>query len=261
MRGWPKPWTRNPILQRYKFCNVYRELDTVTIWIREHWRDSHRSDPLLWFALAVARYINWPDTLAEIGYPVPFDADEVCKKLEARLAAKQQVFTGAYFINSIGPKIPSVIHDRLGKLWERRDVITDGLRKCRELAEVYEVLRAEFGFGTFMAGQVIADLKYVSRWQKAPDWHTWAVSGPGSRRGLNRVAGNPVNAPWREAEEAEWHWALTGILTSLNKFTLDNNMPTIHAQDLQGCLCEFDKYERVRLGEGKPRSLYPGLPD
>ena len=30
------------------------------------------------------------------------------------------------------------------------------------------------------------------------------------------------------------------------------------AQDVQNCLCEFDKYERVRLGEGRPKSKYPG---
>ncbi len=27
----------------------------------------------------------------------------------------------------------------------------------------------------------------------------------------------------------------------------------LHAQDLQNCLCEFDKWMRVRLGEGKPK--------
>jgi len=37
-------------------------------------------------------------------------------------------------------------------------------------------------------------------------------------------------------------------------------MPKIHMQDLQNCLCEFDKYERVRLGEGRPRNGYRGLP-
>lgn len=33
----------------------------------------------------------------------------------------------------------------------------------------------------------------------------------------------------------------------------------LSAQDLQNCLCEFDKYERVRLGEGRPKQLYPGV--
>jgi hypothetical protein len=30
----------------------------------------------------------------------------------------------------------------------------------------------------------------------------------------------------------------------------------MHAQDLQNCLCEFDKYERARLGEGTPKQIY-----
>jgi hypothetical protein len=29
-------------------------------------------------------------------------------------------------------------------------------------------------------------------------------------------------------------------------------------QDIQNCLCEFDKYQRVKLNQGKPRSSYPG---
>ena len=33
----------------------------------------------------------------------------------------------------------------------------------------------------------------------------------------------------------------------------------LHAQDVENCLCEFDKYERTRLGEGRPRSLYAGM--
>jgi hypothetical protein len=36
-------------------------------------------------------------------------------------------------------------------------------------------------------------------------------------------------------------------------------MPQLHAQDLQNCLCEFDKYERVRLGEGRPKAKYNGV--
>jgi hypothetical protein len=27
-------------------------------------------------------------------------------------------------------------------------------------------------------------------------------------------------------------------------------------RDIEHCLCEFDKYERVRLGQGKPRAQY-----
>ena len=36
--GDPPPWSDDRIFQR-KFCNVERERDAVSVWIREHWRD------------------------------------------------------------------------------------------------------------------------------------------------------------------------------------------------------------------------------
>src|SRR5215813_2551463 len=71
--GEKPPWTKDPVLRDYRFCNVYREDDRVTIWIRENWREPHADDPDLWFAMAVARLVNWPDSLAALGYPVPWD--------------------------------------------------------------------------------------------------------------------------------------------------------------------------------------------
>jgi hypothetical protein len=65
-QGKPKPWTDDPILQSYRFCNVYRELDTVTIWIDENIRQRSANHKNLWFMLAIARRINWPDTLEEL---------------------------------------------------------------------------------------------------------------------------------------------------------------------------------------------------
>ena len=41
--------------------------------------------------------------------------------------------------------------------------------------------------GGFISGQIVADMKYVAPLRDAPDWWNFAVSGPGSRRGLNRV--------------------------------------------------------------------------
>ena len=33
----------------------------------------------------------------------------------------------------------------------------------------------------------------------------------------------------------------------------------LHAQDVQNCFCEYDKYVRVLNNEGRPRSTYPGV--
>jgi hypothetical protein len=89
---------------------------------------------------------------------------------------------------------------------------------------------------------------------EASDWWTWAVSGPGSRRGLNRVVGRAKDTNW---SEKAWKDTLV-VLQKEVAVLLPPWMDRLHAQDLQNCLCEFDKYERVRLGEGRPRSLYAG---
>jgi hypothetical protein len=43
--GKPWPWTADPILQQYKFCNVQREDDRVTRWVATNWRKDYATDP------------------------------------------------------------------------------------------------------------------------------------------------------------------------------------------------------------------------
>ena len=49
--GKKPPWTEDPILRDFRFCNIYREDDKVTVWIRENWRNPHTDDQELWFAM------------------------------------------------------------------------------------------------------------------------------------------------------------------------------------------------------------------
>src|SRR6185437_15144212 len=81
-RGDPRPWTSDPILRHYRFTTNYRETDKTTIWIAKHWREPHKHEPFTWFALAVARYINWPPTLEAIGYPVPWKRERVIQIMD-----------------------------------------------------------------------------------------------------------------------------------------------------------------------------------
>jgi hypothetical protein len=99
--------------------------------------------------------------------------------------------------------------------------------------------------GTFIVGQIIADVKYVLPLRAAADWRSFALSGPGSRRGLNRVMGRPPATAWKEDV---WRRELAALHRSI--------IHEMHAQDLQNCLCEFDKYQRVLTGEGTPKQFY-----
>lgn len=258
-RGDQKPWTQDPILRDYKFCNVYRELDTVTKWIDENWRTPHDSDPHLWFAMAVARYVNWPLSLIRIGYPVPWNPKSFIKASKA-CAAVGKFYGPAYVIATngmVGNKAEYLANNVLSSLWARRETIRKVITN-KSLNELRTCLVAVDGVGKFMAGQIIADIKYSTSLKDATDWWTFAASGPGSRRGLNRVFGFPVDQILREPI---WCSHLRELQEAINPLLEKKGMPKLHAQDLQNCLCEFDKYERTRLGDWRkltPRCKYQG---
>lgn len=256
--GKPKPWTEDPILRQYRFCNVYRELDTVTQWVAENWRDPHPLEKDLWFAMAVARWVNWPDTLAEIGVEnaLSWKPKHFVKVLHDRRDRGEKVWTGAYMIGTQGnamDKAEFIATGVLQPLWDNRAKLRPKVHDT--LSTFANRVIAVKNQGSFMVGQMVADTKYADPILKAAtDWNTWAVSGPGSRRGLNRVLGRDLQAGWPKTSFLDW---LTQLRQEVNN-ALPPWMEELHAQDLQNCLCEFDKYERVRLGQGKPRSRYPG---
>lgn len=245
--GEPPPWTSDAILRKFHFCNIRREDDAVTTWIRVNWREPHAGDPLLWFAMAVARRFNYPPTLREIGWCIPWDPDAVERKLRALGEAK--IFGPGYLISTSSRPVEQIayqLHLSLSPLWAARERMryVPGMT----LREWHGKLVEFEGFASFMAAQVVADAKYDPAWRGAPDWQTFAAIGPGSRRGMNRLCGHALEAQW---DEAEWLDGVHAIQAALPE-----EFRPMHCQDLQNCLCEFDKYERVRLGQGEPKRLF-----
>lgn len=254
----PAPWTSDPILQSYRFCNVYREHDRVTAWLAQNWRTPNEDDDMLWFAMCVARLLNRTESLAAIGYPVPFRKTTLnpLRKLEAEGG---KVFGAAYIVSTGGRPMNKLDHIQfnvLQPMWDNRKRITDGVINAKTLEEVYGVIGSNLGFGSFMAAQVVADLKYVKRMRNMPDWYTFASIGPGSRRGMNRLLG--IERLNQRIRIDVWLKLLEELRLEVNE-QLKHVLPEpLHAQDLQNCLCEFDKYMRVRNEEGRPKQKFDG---
>jgi hypothetical protein len=255
-RGDPKPWTKNPILQDYRFCNIRREDDTVTKWLAANWRGPHAPDPDLWFGMLVGRLFNWPPTLGAVGYPVPYRGAAILKKINVLKKSGFKVFSSAYIVSTNGhaqDKAEYLVEHVLNPAWAARKHLRP--YHSEPLFHFYERLLTVNGLGSFMAAQIIADVKYVEPLCSASDWWGFAAPGPGSQRGLARVYEIPTDSHWRRGT---WHSALMALAEKLNPELRRIDIGALHNQDIQNCLCEFDKYERVRLGEGRPRNNYPG---
>jgi hypothetical protein len=264
--------TEDPILARYKFCNVYRELDRVTVWIREHIREPYSDHPKLWFMLCAARIFNWPPSLAELikegAWPdqPSFAPADMTRVMSARRARGDQVETGAYMIRAncdTGVYYEGWNKQRylcevvLGHLWVNSPLWEELLDGATILSAVWTMFQLPFfvGWGPFMAYQAVIDMRWTRYLRDALDINSWTALGPGSRRGLNRLYGNPVSGPLTQQQGLEKMVELRDAL----HHALAPWVPVPDLSDVQNCLCEFDKYERVRLGQGRPRSLYhPG---
>lgn len=262
-RGLPWPWTEDKILRTFRFCNVFRELDTVTIWIREHIREPYADHPMLWFMMAAARTINWPPTLQELmedrSGAWPRTKNWTPDRMETILAARQRrgekMHTGAYMVRS-DPGIPKshyIAQRVLGRLWRRREEVAPVLLFGTSLREATRALAMGYGWAGFTSYEVVTDLRHCPGWlDEALDIHYWANLGPGARRGLNRLYGYPLKRQWSEANGVR---AMETLQRRLNA-TLPTDIPRLEMRDVEHSLCETDKYLRVQNNEGRPRSLY-----
>jgi hypothetical protein len=258
--GLPRPWTNDPILQAYRFTNVYREDDAVTKSISDLWRTPYEIDVLLWFAMVIARFFNLPSTLEAIGYPIPYDPEPIIETCTRRQRAGQTVFGGAYVIPSgpeKQPKVEYLCQEVFAPLWRDRERITEIFTTPGITLAAFARCLGEYRNlgGGFMCGQVIADVKFVPRLLDASDWWTFALPGPGSERGMNRLLGRSVDATWNQSE---WHAQLLALQATLAPMLAEAGMLRMSASDTQNCLCELDKYLRTKLGEGTPKQRFEG---
>lgn len=244
--GEPKPWSDDPVFQTTYFCNVRREDDKVTRFIRRMY-NPHVGHRYFEHNIVLARFLNWPDTLDALEYQDDWDTDYIKEVLnERKLLGK--VWGNAYVVTTHGIPMDKIDYlcDRVLPSAALILPTTHGISHCNSKAN--RLMGIE-GVSTFMAGQIIADLKNTPGHplSEAHDWMTFALPGPGSRRGMNWVYGHPI-------PDREWYSALREL-----HIEIGNAGWTICAQDLQNCLCEFDKYMRVKNGTGRSKRRYHGV--
>ena len=262
-RGDEWPWTEDPILQSYKFTNIFRELDTGTIWCRENIREPYAYHPELFFNIALYRMYNYIPTAKFLGFIENYDQHYVDDLHERHKHCK--VFTSAHMLNGLSriDKVSSVFGMSGTDLWNKRREVCP--QPGDTLEQAFKRLNGHvFGFGGFLAFEAITDLRHTRYLDNASDIQTWANPGPGCKRGIGRLLGLPVwtrhgTRPTKEdikkfPKEKEMLEIMRILLDLSDK--LPRWIPPLEMRDIEHSLCEFDKYERVRLGEGRLKHKY-----
>lgn len=244
----------DPIIANHRFCNVNREHDRVTIWVKEHVRDPLAGHPLKdWlYNVYLSRIFNEPESMKHFMPILAVNCREHARKRVKAMKAKGvKILRGAYLCTTHGQKGVEV-DDFYFDIAEH--ILGFDLWDAQRLSEVARQLQQIDGIGDFMANQVVTDLRYhLYAGDNYEDWETFVLAGPGTRRGLSRYLYK--NDPTKVTKPADFYTdALMVIRDNVRQYLPDHILGYFRdPNNLSNCFCEFDKYCRARdqqtLGE------------
>lgn len=201
-------------------------------------------------AMTMARMVNRIKSLEKLGFPEEWDAERFKTIARATQNNGEKFWGNAYTISTCGRKMP------------KEDYVADHVLNSvhalqpamaaldRPTLEHYHsvLMNSVDGLGSFLAAQVVADLKHtpLHALESARDWWLWAAPGPGSKRGLDRFDGGAKGAFTARLAQAA---------CTVGPCIAPELLVKMDMQDWQNCMCEFDKYLRVKEG-GHVRNRY-----
>lgn len=243
LEGKPWPWTDDPVLQKFYFCNIFRELDKTTVWFRENVREPmHWAIKDITMATVIFRWFNRIEVGELLIKQSAVPRYNLFQRWDSHVAKEllkgvHPVVTGAYII-----KTPDGLNKLDGvcwcidRMWEVREEITERLMACTTLEAAWKYIRSFAYQGPFMAYEVVTDLRHTCMLEKATDIMTWANPGPGAIRGLQYLS-----------SDAGYLLTMQRLLAdSAHLFEWDRKM---EMRDIEHALCEYAKYRNAYAGE------------
>jgi hypothetical protein len=256
--GAPWPWSEDPILQEYKFCNVFRAADRVSQYmIRDVAYNDDDATPQdrLFQIVAFRTFSNirtWESVTAMLGRS-PRLADLADDSFERVLTATRDenggLYTGAFILcatDAYGRSIKHLNHVALFRHMFLMEGLADRLLSATSLESVYLMLHEFPLMGDFMSYQTAIDLNYSAQINFSEDDFT--QPGPGAVRGIKKVFLDLNGLTPRETIM----WMVDNQEAEFERLGHEFNGlwgRRLHAIDAQGLFCETDKYCREAVPE------------
>jgi 5-hmdU DNA kinase, helical domain len=254
------PWTDDPILRRYKFCNTFRASDRISQYLisrviyAPEAADLPAEDVFLRIVLfrLFSKERTWEALERATGgvRRETLDSARLSQVLDA-MRRDGPIYTAAFILcahDAYGHGVKHRNHLELVARMFSAGALGADLAAASSLGDVYEALRAWPMIGAFMGYQLAIDLNYSDHLDFGENDFT--VPGPGAVRGLNKVFADfgertPQQLIMEMVERQDEHFERLGISWS-GLF----GRP-LHAIDCQGLFCETDKYARAAFPELK----------
>ena len=266
------PWTLDEILAKFKFCNVYRELDKCTLYILNKLKsiDDRRK---IFFNVVFFRFFNRTNLYEDLGIK-PFLTLDLGLKNKIIYGFKEKeekglsVFNNAYIIssNKKGEKKYKTVINIIEKLSGNVESLIAEIDKSKTPDESFEVIKKIPLVGSFLANEIWTDLTYFRFFKQGWTDNDFVSIGPGSKWGLELVYGRKLKRK-DEMQKLRCLYNLQNdVLLNVNKSLGEkdswgrifyggafSNIPYLSITNIEGSLCEFRKYLNLKRGIGRRR--------
>lgn len=255
--------TEDPILGEFRFCNVFREDDRVTTWLRENVREKLGDNHLQQFRAAVV--FRWFNNIETGRTLLPFLLGETnslswaCSAVKKMAANGERILNPAYMIKSPpGMDKATGLFQCIEKVFDDQEMIVSEILEAQKLKRAHELLCRYPYLGPFMSYQMVCDLRYTPLLKNVRDEYLWTAPGPGSARGCGRMGDNdPGLYNYNSKAHQEQLVAyMRYLLIMARDVHWPKEWPKWELSTVQHWCCEYDKYMRVKLGEGTPKQRY-----
>lgn len=255
LNGEEAPWTNDPILQEFKFCNSYRVNDRVSQYLLKNviYNGKKYSDEDMLFRIILFKLFNkestWELLLSNFNDITlkNFDINKYSEVLEQAISSGIKIYNDAYISCANKAFGYDRKHDNhlalLNKMFNV-DRMQNRIILCKTMEEAFNIIKSYPLIGDFMAYQLVTDINYstVVLWQE----DEFTVAGPGSLRGIKKcfiekgtMSNEDIISYMYEHQEEEFK------RLNLN-FKRIGNRP-LQLIDCQNIFCELDKYCRQAL--------------
>lgn len=274
------PYTKDPVLQKYRFTNVRREHDKNTKWVIDNiCNNNSLKYGQKMVNIVLFRIFNKIETAEILEIPIAdirkVDAISLAEKVEA--LTDSTPYTGAYLCSGMKRYLKKytgsdssvesailVVQDMCDhKFWK-------GTKSANSPEDIIDTLQEYPGLSEFMSYQLFVDFTYMEEFPFSENEYT--LAGIGAWKGLRVLFGGKCKHRRTPEELIFWlrdNWnALNqyniqqGGKHTLNPQELFRDIPEedrkMNVMSIENCLCEFYKYWKVTHKLGRPRQKYKG---